>query len=1298
MATLVLGTLGQAVGGPLGGLVGALAGRFIDQALFGPPTQKVEGPRLSDLAFMASVEGAGLPRVWGRMRVSPQVIWATRFKEVATTKTTGGKGGGPKVKTTTYSYFASFAIGLGEGPITGIGRVWADGKRLSLADYTHRLYLGDGAQAADPKIEAVEGADATSGFRDTAYLVFEEMPLEKFGNRPPQLTVEVIRRPPAAEPVLEELLTAVTLIPGTTEFGYATTQVSVVSGLNETVADNAHASPDVSDLVVALDQLEAEAPAVAHVSLVVAWHGTDLRAGNCEIRPKVERADRDTTPYQWRVGPVTRDTALVVSSYSGNPAAGGAPSDRSVYEAIVELKARGLAVTLYPFILMDIPAGNGLPDPYGGAEQAAYPWRGRITCHPAPGEPGSPDKTATAATQIAAFFGTAAASDFGWNGDGLYVTYSGPAEWGLRRQVLHLAAIADAAGGVDQFLIGSELVGITTVRSAASTYPAAGELAALAAEARTILGAGTRIGYAADWSEYHSHRPSDGSGDVHFHLDELWADAEIDFVGIDNYFPLADWRDGAGHLDALAGAPSVYDRDYLRSNVEGGEHYDWYYADAAARDAQNRTAITDGAYGKHWVFRQKDIHGWWANAHYDRPGGVQLGTPTAWTAQGKPVVFTELGCPAVDLGANQPNVFVDPKSSESFLPHYSSGRRDDEMQRAWIEAMLSYWHPAEGHNPVSAVYGDRMIDWERSAVWTWDARPWPEFPSLADVWADALNWRLGHWITGRLGLVPLADVVADMAGNSGVAIDASGLTGLVWGYAVDGLSSPRQMLDALMKAYFFDARERQGVIEFIHRGVAPVQTFARGDLVKGEGGRDFDLVRAQESELPRGLTLSFKAPETDYRQATARARRLAGGTAAEAEETLPLALPASRAQAIADAMLIERHVGRESAAFTLPPSALALDPGDVVTLDAGTRTFDVRVAEIGTGAGRRVRAVREDPSSYDQDDGPELARVAGTLKPPAPAIVHFLDLPVLKAEDAASAHAPRIAAYGAPWSPLEVWRAPTAAHDLALDAVVPTPAVIGVLAENLPAGPLWRTDEVSVLTVEVGSGVTLADASPAELFGGSNLAAVRTPSGRWELLQWQEATLVAPRTYDLTRLYRGLFGSEVDMGNPSLAGAAFVVIDQNVVATGLPATLALSPQYWTWGPQGRLPTDPLFASATLTFEAVGLRPYAPAYLEASRNPATGDVTLTWARRDRLAFDAWDQDVIPMSEAAESYRVQIMDGSTVKRAKTVTAPEYLYTAADQTADWGGLPASVTFRVRQRSAVVGSGAMAQKTETL
>ena len=518
---------------------------------------------------------------------------------------------------------------------------------------------------------------------------------------------------------------AVTLIPASGEFAYATDVVRREVGDN-TSPENVNAEAHAADIVIALDRLQACAPKVESVSLVVAWFGDDLRAGHCRIRPGVEVGAKTTTPENWSVNGVGRGSAHLVSrDAQGRPAYGGTPSDNAVVQAIRELKARGYRVTFYPFILMDVPADNDLPDPYSdnaaSTGQPTYPWRGRITCSPAAGYAGSADKSAAAGTQVAAFFGDAQPSDFDvdderveWDGD--------PDDWGLRRMILHYAHLCAAAGGVDAFLIGSELRGITQVRSGASTYPAVAELVDLAADVRSILGSGTKLSYAADWSEYFDHHPQDGSGDVFFHLDPLWADEAIDFVGIDNYMPLADWRDGLEHLDAES-ADAISDLDYLRSNVEGGEGYDWFYASAADREAQVRTPITDGAHGRPWVFRYKDIRSWWSNPHRNRPGGVESGAPTAWVPESKPIRFTEIGCPAVDRGPNQPNVFYDPKSAESFLPYFSRGWRDDAVQRRFLEAVLGYWGEPANNPTVKRLLGphdhdrrDRGLDLGRAAL------------------------------------------------------------------------------------------------------------------------------------------------------------------------------------------------------------------------------------------------------------------------------------------------------------------------------------------------------------------------------------------------------------------------------------------------------------------------------------------------------------------------------------------------------------------------------------------------------
>ena len=115
--------------------------------------------------------------------------------------------------------------------------------------------------------------------------------------------------------------------------------------------------------------------------------------------------------------PIWRASAHLVShDAEDRPVYGGTPADFAVVQAIQEMKARGLRVTFYPFLLMDVPPGNTLSNPYSANAatpgQPAFPWRGRITCSPAAGFVGSVDKTGTAATQVSALFGAATTGNF----------------------------------------------------------------------------------------------------------------------------------------------------------------------------------------------------------------------------------------------------------------------------------------------------------------------------------------------------------------------------------------------------------------------------------------------------------------------------------------------------------------------------------------------------------------------------------------------------------------------------------------------------------------------------------------------------------------------------------------------------------------------------------------------------------------------------------------------------------------------------------------------------------------------
>ncbi|MEB8388620.1 glycoside hydrolase TIM-barrel-like domain-containing protein [Rhodobacteraceae bacterium KMM 6894] len=1339
MATILLSAAGAAIGGSVGGTVlglsmaaagrfaGGLIGRSIDQRLLGQGADVVESGRASRLRLTGSGEGDAIAQVYGRMRVAGQIIWVTEFREEVSTSGGGGKGGPSRPTTRQFSYSVSVAIALCEGEISHVGRVWADGNEIARDDLMMRVYRGTPDQLPDPKMEAVEGAGTVPAYRGIAYVVIEDLALGAYGNRVPQFTFEVSRpaQPDQDGAALDLVrgVKAVALLPGSGEYVLATTPVTMNFGPGSTGLANVNTPSGKSDFATSLETLQGELPECGSTSLVVSWFGDDLRCGTCSLRPKVEQKDFDAANMPWSVAGLTRATALQVpQDGEGKPIYGGTPTDASVLEAIAALKDAGQDVMVYPFILMDQMVGNALPDPYSDEDtQPPLPWRGRITLSEAPGRAGSPDGTVSAEAQVAAFFGTASASDFIFAGDaepgdaegigdqGYFggsgtrendyfdlltfsnvtttsspVTYAGPDEWGYRRFILHMAALCKVAGGVESICIGSEMRGLTQIRGAGNSFPAVAALVDLAAEVRALVGPNVKIGYAADWSEYFGYQPQDGSSDSYFHLDALWADSNIDFVGIDNYMPLSDWREGQDHADADWGA--IHNLDYLKANIEGGEGYDWFYHSPEARGSQRRTPITDGAYGEPWVYRYKDIRNWWLNSHHDRVGGERVNAPSAWIPQSKPIRFTEIGCPAVDKGTNEPNKFLDAKSSESSMPHFSTGRRDDLIQLQYLRALRDYWtDPA--HNPVSNEYNGAMIDMDRAHVWAWDARPFPFFPNNQGLWQDGGNYARGHWIAGRTAARTLASVVQEIAARSGLGtVDTSQLHGYVRGYSVEQVSEARAALQPLMLRYGFDAVEREGRLQFRMRDGLADAHIAEGLLVRdAESNTSLEETRAGAAEIAGRVRLRFIEADGDFEAIAEEAIIPDDATHAVSTSEMPLAMTRAEGRAVTERWLSEARVTRDTVRLTLPPSRLALGAGDVLSLaEAGGKgLFRIdRVEQMGNA--QKIEGVRIEPESYRPVDIADEPPVVRPFVPPVPVLPLFLDLPLMNGDEVP--HAPHLAVTAQPWPGSVALYASASDANYQLNQLIEARARVGVLETALPPACSGRIDRGDGILVRMLSG-QLESIDDAGLLGGANLAAIGdgTPDG-WELIQFRDAPLVAANTYLLGHRLRGQLGTEAAQKAPWPEGSFLVMLD------GTPGQIEMADgqrgraRHYRIGPAGRAVDDPSFQHAIIAFEGVGLRPYSPAHMRAVTD-TSGQTRASWIRRTRVDGDRWDTPDVPLGEESEQYVLRVLEGDAIRREEVLSAATFTYSASQKSAD--GISGAFALEVAQVSAKYGAG---------
>ena len=297
-------------------------------------------------------------------------------------------------------------------------------------------------------------------------------------------------------------------------------------------------------------------------------------------------------------------------------------------------------------------------------------------------------------------------------------------------------------------------------------------------------------------------------------------------------------------------------------------------------------------------------------------------------------------------------------------------------------------------------------------------------------------------------------------------------------------------------------------------------------------------------------------------------------------------------------------------------------------------------------------------------------------------LVEFLDLPLLRGDE--PPEAAYVAATQVPWpGGIAIYGSPEPTG-YSLKAVATAAATMGSTLDDLPEGPAGRLDHGASIRVEI-EGDELVSITPLQLLSGQNVGAVRNPDGEWEVLQFQNATLVAPGTYQISELLRGQGGSDLAMRPAVSAGASFVFFNAAVSRLDLTAAEIRLPYSWRVGPSTRDIGDASYVVAEHTFQGLGLKPLSPVHVRAVRSG--GDATISWVRRTRLGGDGWEAPDVPVGEDSESYEVDVLDGETVMRTLIASLPSVTYTGAEQVADFGSEQSSVSIRVYQMSAAYG-----------
>jgi hypothetical protein len=421
--------------------------------------------------------------------------------------------------------------------------------------------------------------------------------------------------------------------------------VTIIPGSGEYVLDPQFSHKQAA--LRSLDELKRTLPNIEWVAPVVSWFATSLDIKDCQIKPGVEKKSGN----EWQVGHYNRATAHAIA-HDGQAGLryGGSIHDNSVTQFLDAAHARDLKIMLYPMLMVDVPK---------------KPWRGHIS--------GKAEHV-----------------------DHFYRQHYEPF-------ILHYANLV--RGKADAFIIGSELVTLTSIHTDAQQFPFIDRLIELACKVKGILGPTVQVTYAANW---HEHFQVEGGLRP---LDKLWASPCIDIIGIDAYFPLTHSKSSRMTVDDI------------KAGWTSGEGYDyWLAGDGSKRPFDMWNA---------W----KNLKYWWENEHWAWDPKASKSLKTEWVPGKKPIWLTEFGMPSIDKAPNRPNVFYDPQSHDGGLPDHSTGKPDFAIQRKGIRAALEFM----GANPFINM----------GFCWTWDARGsgW----HLDSHFADGYKWQRGHWIDGKLG-------------------------------------------------------------------------------------------------------------------------------------------------------------------------------------------------------------------------------------------------------------------------------------------------------------------------------------------------------------------------------------------------------------------------------------------------------------------------------------------------------------------------------------------------------------------
>ena len=451
------------------------------------------------------------------------------------------------------------------------------------------------------------------------------------------------------------------------------------------------------------------------------------------------------------------------------------------------------------------------------------------------------------------------------------------------------------------------------------------------------------------------------------------------------------------------------------------------------------------------------------------------------------------------------------------------------------------------------------------------------------------------------------------------------------------------------------------------------------------------VTRKQELDMVKSLSVTYYAADASFQTGSQYAARQVTRASNVSQIQLPVVLSDAEAAKIADVLLYNEWQRREENAFTLGGKYAYLDPTDVITYNSTvlglSMTIRIENVEYQPGSLAKLSGVPEDSAVYTSEatgaSGPGTGQTIITI---GDTNIELMDLPQLRDSDTDAGVYVAASGVAAGWTSGVLYKSfdGGATYNVSVFLGIGSVGVsTNALGDWDPALNIIDTVNSVNIALELGA-AALASVTDEQMFSGANTFCLGN-----EVFQAANCVLQMDGSYTLSRLLRYRKSSENTQNGSHTSPERFAALNSplSVRSTALSGDIGIARLY-----KGVTTGQTVSSVTPETFTGYGhaLYPFSPVNIRGARDTSS-NLVIRWFRRNRIDSEWRDLVDVPMSEATESYSIDILTapGGSVVRTLTSVTPTVTYTAADQTTDFGSPQASVAVAIYQISATVGRG---------